>query len=208
MTSAELTWFLCATRVRRVAFPGTPLYRILPCICTDFLCGGVERAIAWLGTKLTALPHRRCHGSRRPHTCCWAIHLSFRAQDHCGIATRANLSRCVPLADQNTPQGARFFQTDWDDFPTLSITTTIHTRSVSTRPIRNCTDRDLYNTWVAITRGKIKQPGTVIHERFWVGYVISDLEHDAFINAPRHDPQMEILYSDNSAIVFRVNTGR
>jgi hypothetical protein len=106
----------------------------------------------------------------------------------------------------NTPQGARVFQTDWDDFPQLYFFNDHNTYTLGLDPTYSeLYDRDLYDTWVEITRGEIRQPSTVIRERFGSQYVISDLEHDSFIDVARDDPNMEIVYSDNRSIVFYIH---
>ena len=61
--------------------------------------------------------------------------------------------------EENTPAGARVFQTDWDDFPRLFFYNTHNTYLVGLDPTYlQLYSADLYDRWVEITDGKVSQP--------------------------------------------------
>jgi hypothetical protein len=65
---------------------------------------------------------------------------------------------------------------------------------------------DLYDQWVAITRGRVEQPSLPILADFGARFVISDLEHDGFLRQAGRDPFMREVYRDDHAVVFEVLT--
>jgi hypothetical protein len=110
---------------------------------------------------------------------------------------------------ENTPEGARVFQTDWDDFPQLFFYNTHNTYLVGLDPTyMELYDRELYEDWTQITRGNFDDPGDRIREQFGAEFVVSDLNHEEFIEEAEGDETMKIVYSDNRAIVFRIQTLR
>lgn len=101
--------------------------------------------------------------------------------------------------------GERIFQTDWDDFPRLFFYNSSNTYLIGLDPTyMQLYNADLYDRWVAVTRGKIETPSQVILEEFGARYVISDLEHTAFMRRAAEDPAMREAYRDESSVVYEI----
>ena len=62
----------------------------------------------------------------------------------------------------------------------------------------------LYELWVNITKGRVENPSLTIVETFGANYVLSDLKHKDFLRQARTDAQLEEVYQDEDAIIFRV----
>jgi hypothetical protein len=106
----------------------------------------------------------------------------------------------------NGEPGSIVFQTDWDDFPMLFFYNSDNRYIIGLDPTyMELHDAALFDEWVRITRGQVERPGAVIHSRFDASYVISDLQHEAFIAQAQSDPRLREVYRDQSAIVFAVN---
>jgi hypothetical protein len=106
---------------------------------------------------------------------------------------------------QNTSEGARVFQTDWDDFPRLFFYNTWNTYLIGLDPTYlQIKDRELYELWVDITKGKVEKPARVIYERFAAEYILTDLAHDDFIDQAELDQGLKVVYQDEEAIIYRV----
>ncbi len=107
--------------------------------------------------------------------------------------------------EENTPAGSRVFQTDWDDFPRLFFYNTHNTYLVGLDPTYlQLYSADLYDRWVEITDGKVRQSSVEIGGRFASSYVFTDLAHKAFIARANEDPGLEKVYEDGEAVIFRV----
>ena len=105
----------------------------------------------------------------------------------------------------NTPAGERIFQTDWDDFPRLFFHNTHNTYMIGLDPTyMQLFDADLYDQWVEITQGDVEQPSAAIVSFFNTNYVMSDLNHQDFIDQAEADPAMQLVYRDDEAVVFRI----
>jgi hypothetical protein len=105
----------------------------------------------------------------------------------------------------NTPDGERIFHTDWDDFPRLFFYNTHNTYLVGLDPTyMQLYDADLYDVWVEITRGRIENPSQIIRENFAARYIMSDLDHDGFLDQAERDPRIVEVYRDADAVVFQV----
>ncbi len=105
----------------------------------------------------------------------------------------------------NTPAGERIFQTDWDDFPRLFFHNTHNTYLIGLDPTyMQLFDADLYDQWVEITQGDVEQPSAAIVSLFNTNYVMSDLNHQDFIDQAEADPAMQLVYRDDEAVVFRI----
>lgn len=105
----------------------------------------------------------------------------------------------------NTPNGARVFQTDWDDFPRLFFYNTHNTYLIGLDPTYMLIyDPELYDLWVDMTNGKIEQPSDQIATDFGSRYVISDLRHKAFLNQAAKDTGLVEVYRDQDAVVFEL----
>jgi hypothetical protein len=106
---------------------------------------------------------------------------------------------------QNTSKGDRIFQTDWDDFPRLFFYNTHNTYLVGLDPTYfQLYDKDLYNLWVKITRGEIRQPSQIILTRFSSRYVQTDLNHGDFLKQAANDPGLVEVYRDGQTVLFEV----
>lgn len=106
---------------------------------------------------------------------------------------------------QNSPAGSRVFQTDWDDFTRLYFYNTHNTYLVGLDPTyMQLYDAELYDLWVSITKGKVKDPAQVISDTFGSQYVITDLKHKKFLKRADEDPQLEEVFRDDYAVVFQV----
>jgi hypothetical protein len=106
---------------------------------------------------------------------------------------------------ENTPQGSMVFQTDWDDFTRLFYYNTHNTYLVGLDPTYlQLYDRLLYDLWVEITIGDIKNPSKDIREVFEAQYVFSDLNHTDFIRQAEQDDGLEEVYRDKDAVIYRV----
>ena len=107
--------------------------------------------------------------------------------------------------EHNTPSGARVFQTDWDDFPRLFFYNTNNTYLVGLDPsYMQIADPALYDLWVKITQGRVKNLSEVIPARFGAEYIHTDLNHGGFINAAGQDGGLKEVYRDQQAIIYQV----
>lgn len=106
---------------------------------------------------------------------------------------------------QYAPPGAAIFQTDWDDFPRLFFYNTTSVYTIGLDPTyMQLYDGDLYDTWVQITQGKIKPASVAIRSRFGGDYVLTDLNHTAFINQAKDDPGLTEVFRDKFCIIYAV----
>jgi len=107
--------------------------------------------------------------------------------------------------EQNTPQGTRVFQTDWDDFPRLFFYNTHNTYLVGLDPTYlQSYDPELYDLWVDITDGEVEAPSKLIRVQFGSSYVLTDLAHKGFLRRASEDPGLREVYRDDDAVVFQV----
>jgi hypothetical protein len=105
----------------------------------------------------------------------------------------------------NTPPGSMVFQSDWDDFPRLFFYNTANVYVIGLDPTYlQLRDPELFDEWVAITRGEVETPGAAIRERFGASYAISDLRHTAFLRRAAGDPRMREVYRDTFAVIFEI----
>lgn len=105
----------------------------------------------------------------------------------------------------NTPDGARVFQTDWDDFPRLFFYNTHNTYLAGLDPTYlQLYDEELYDEWVSITRGEVERPSRLIWDRFSARYVHTDLDHKNFLRQAANDPGLVEVYRDGQAVIFEV----
>ena len=106
---------------------------------------------------------------------------------------------------EHTPVGSRVFQTDWDDFPRLFFYNTHNTYLVGLDPTyMQLYDADLFNLWVEITQGKVKNPSQTILDRFGSRYILSDLQHPAFMQTAEKDPGLKEVYRDSQAVIYEI----
>ena len=105
----------------------------------------------------------------------------------------------------NSPEGALIFQTDWDDFTRLFYYNTSNRYLVGLDPTYlERADRTLWDQWVALTRGEIENPSSAIRTLFDTEYVVSDGEHQAFIDQANADPDMHLVYWDRDSFVWQI----
>jgi hypothetical protein len=106
---------------------------------------------------------------------------------------------------ENTPSGARVFQTDWDDFPHLFFYNTRNTYLIGLDPTYlHLKDPDLFELWVDITQGREQFPSKPIFRQFAAEYVFTDTSHKKFIDRAREDLGLEEVYQDDEALIFQV----
>jgi hypothetical protein len=129
-------------------------------------------------------------------------------------ATQGQLAKSKPYGlyqnasiwlQNNTPAGERVFQTDWDDFPRLFFYNTHNTYLIGLDPTyMQFYDNDLYQTWVSITRGEVKEPSKIILEKFSAKYIHTDLNHQGFLEQAEKDKNLIEVYRDNQAAIFQI----
>ena len=106
---------------------------------------------------------------------------------------------------QNTEEGDLVFQTDWDDFPRLFFYNTRNVYLVGLDPTYfQLYDPELYDLWVQITRGAIKNPSTTILRKFSAHYVHTDTKHQGFLESVKYDRGMKEVYRDDHSVIFEI----
>ncbi len=106
---------------------------------------------------------------------------------------------------QHAQSGAMIFQTDWDDFPRLFFYNPNNVYTIGLDPTyMQMYDSALYDEWVRITQGKIERPSTQIRSHFGGEYVLTDLQHTAFLKQAQNDPGLKEVFRDKYAVVFEV----
>ena len=107
---------------------------------------------------------------------------------------------------QHAKPGALIFQTDWDDFPRLFFYNPANVYTVGLDPTyMQLYDAELYDEWVKITQGKIDRASEQIRSRFGGDYVITDLQHTAFLKQAKNDPGLKEVFRDKYAVIFEVS---
>jgi hypothetical protein len=105
----------------------------------------------------------------------------------------------------NTPQGSKVFQSDWDDFPRQFFHNTWNTYIIGLDPTYlQIKDPDLFDQWVAITRGEVDNPSEQIFEDFSAEYVMTDLAHQEFMDRAAEDQAISEVYRDDQAVIYQV----
>ena len=116
--------------------------------------------------------------------------------------TYADASRWLAA---NTPPGSMVFQTDWDDFPLLFFHNTANVYTAGLDPtFMQEHDPALYDEWVKITRGQVARPAAEIRAKFGAAYILTDLQHQAFLDRAKADPRLQEVYRDRYAAIFAV----
>lgn len=105
----------------------------------------------------------------------------------------------------NSEPGTIVFQTDWDDFTRLFFynTDAIYTAGLDPTYLE-LFDKDLYDEWVDITKGRVANPSDAIRRRFGGEFVFSDLNHGNFMKQAEADPDLVEVYRDEYAVVYEV----
>ena len=107
--------------------------------------------------------------------------------------------------ESNTPQGARVFQTDWDDFPRLFFYNTHNTYLIGLDPTyMQLNDPKLYDLWVKVTQGRVNNIAEVVSGKFGAKFIHSDLNHAEFIRKAQADAGLQEVYRDDQAVLFEV----
>jgi hypothetical protein len=102
--------------------------------------------------------------------------------------------------------GALIFQTDWDDFPRLFFYNPSNVYTIGLDPTyMQLYDPALYDEWVQITQGKAARLAAQIRSDFGGDYVITDLQHTAFLKQAKNDPALKEVFRDKYAVVFEVS---
>ena len=106
---------------------------------------------------------------------------------------------------RTAPAGAMLCTTDWDDFPWLYFRNVESTYLIGLDPtyLRD-RDREAYWRWVDISQGKIERPGRELATRYPCAYVLSDLDHGAFLEQAAQDPDLEEVLRDRQGVLYRV----
>lgn len=106
---------------------------------------------------------------------------------------------------ENTSEGERIFQTDWDDFPRLFFYNTHNTYLAGLDPTYlQIYNPGLYEEWIDITHGDVENPSEIIRSRFFARYVHTDLNHDDFIRQAENDSGLREVYRDEQAVIYEV----
>ncbi len=106
---------------------------------------------------------------------------------------------------ENTPQGTRIFNTDWDDFPMLYYYNPHHAYVAGLDPTY-LYDRDpqLWKDYEQITLGKEKNPAPIIRGRFGADYIFTDNYHTAFLEVAEASGDFEIVHADDHTTVLKI----
>ena len=105
----------------------------------------------------------------------------------------------------NTPEDALVFQTDWDDFPRLFFFNSHNVYLAGLDPTYSQQyDPDLYIRWVEITRGRVDNPADAILNEFGAEFVHTDLHHGDFLAIAYADPRMVEVFRDDQAVIFQI----
>jgi hypothetical protein len=106
---------------------------------------------------------------------------------------------------EHTSKGERIFQTDWDDFPRLFFYNTHNTYLAGLDPTyMQLYDAAMYDRWVSITRGNVKNMSPIIARQFGSRFAITDLNHDDFIDRAAADSGMREVYRDDQAVIYQI----
>lgn len=105
----------------------------------------------------------------------------------------------------NTPPGSLLCQTDWDDFSQLFFYNTHNTYTLGLDPTyMESYRREMYELWRDIGRGRVAQPSQPMANVFGCQYVLTDLDHENFLDEAAADPNLEEVYRDGYAVIFRI----
>ena len=106
---------------------------------------------------------------------------------------------------QNTSAGSLIFVTDWDDFTRLYFYNTHNAYTLGLDPTyMQSYNADLYELWRNISQGREEPPSPAITQNFGTDYVLTDLDHVRFLYVAAADPNMEEVYRDEEAVIFRI----
>ncbi len=107
---------------------------------------------------------------------------------------------------ENVPEGEVIFHFGWAEFPELFFHDRAHRYVVGLDPnFMDLLDHDLATTYLALERGEHPHPVAAIREQFGSRYVFVGVRRPAALRALGADPRAEIVYSDDTAAVVRLN---
>lgn len=105
--------------------------------------------------------------------------------------------------------GSMIFQADWDDFTRLFFYNSEARYTVGLDPtFLSRYDLDLYDEWVALTRGQVTHPVAAIREKFGADYIFADLHHTRLLDQLTQSAQVREVYRDDYAIIFELVQSR
>lgn len=109
------------------------------------------------------------------------------------------------LVAREAPPGAMLCTTDWDDFPWLYFYNVQSTYLIGLDPtyLRN-RFRDAYWDWVDASLGKVPRPSEVFGGRLPCAYVMSDRDHEGFLEAAATDPGLAEVLANERLVLYRV----
>ncbi len=202
MFTALITMFMALQSRRFIEY--FPAFALLFCAVA---CGRIP-----LKSWLPALPNAKIHRLAQVVLVAAAIGIASVAlppiyERVSDTANATDFSGAAQWLAQNSPPGARVFQTDWDDFPRLFYFNTSNTYLVGLDPTYlQIADPELWDQWRAIVQGDVESPSVAIKQAFGTSYVISDTNHNRFEDQVRDDPGMQLVYQDQDAYVWRIDS--
>jgi len=138
---------------------------------------------------------------------------SYQAVERTAREIRANAvgtlnplyERCARWLAENTPEGARVFHTDWDDFPALFFFNDHNRYIVGLDPnFLYLRDPALWRTYAEVTLGDRKNPAQVVRGEFGARYVFTDTRHERFLEALRREGVAKLRFGDAACRVFEL----
>jgi len=108
----------------------------------------------------------------------------------------------------NTPAGSRVFTTGWDDFPHMFFWNTHNVYLAGLDPTySSLEDPATWEVWRSITQGRTRAPSGQIRQRFGASYVLTDLQHERFLQMAASDPGLEEVFRTKTVVIYRVRGG-
>lgn len=108
------------------------------------------------------------------------------------------------LVNSSNPQ-ERIFTSSWDYFPRLFFYNTKNTYLSGLDPTYMYQfDPHLYNRWQEIRQGNVANPSFEILNLFNSRFVLIDIRAREFLEQAQKDPNMEIVYKDKWATIFKI----
>jgi len=106
----------------------------------------------------------------------------------------------------NTPQGSIVLHSDWDEFPNLFYYNSHNYFIVGLDPTFMYNyNQDLYWQWVNITIGKQKDDlPNILQDNFHASYVFLEKDHTEMDNNMQQFSELELVYDDKEAKIYKV----
>jgi len=203
---ARLFWFLVATMWLVMLLKSRRFIEFFPPAAMLFFAFSIR---AWLRrTAEAGLWRRRWLPAAAVLLALGAVCYQTLDRAYSTMARRAPVSAYQGAAQwliSHTPDGARVFNTDWDDFPRLFFHDRRNTYIVGLDPdYMRLKNAGLYRLWRKISKGEIAHPEDILLNAFGAGYVFTDTRHKGFIRMAGRSPRLEKVYGDRYASVYRV----